>query len=86
MSAGLTPRLEGLEVVGYAPDDLQSSPTRYVAIGASYLNGSTVRDDLTDQNGVRLTEEQRVSYFDNYRRLTPERVFGNSIYLYRKSD
>jgi dolichyl-phosphate-mannose-protein mannosyltransferase len=86
MSAGMTPRLEGLEVVGYAPHDLQSSPTRYVAIGASYLNGSTVRDDLTDQNGVRLTEEQRVSYFDNYRRLTPERVFGNSIYLYRKSD
>ena len=36
--------------------------------------------------GVRLTEEQRVNYFDNYRRLRPERVFGDSIYLYRKSE
>jgi dolichyl-phosphate-mannose-protein mannosyltransferase len=86
MSASMTPHLEGLEIVGYAPRDLQSSPTRYVAIGASYLNGSTVRDDLTDENGVRLTEEQRVNYFANYRTLKPERVFGNSIYLYRKPD
>jgi hypothetical protein len=87
MSAtGMTPHLQGLEIVGYPPRDLQSARTRYVAIGASYLNGSTVRDDLTDENGARLSEAQRVSYFDNYRRLKPERVFGDSIYLYRKSE
>jgi hypothetical protein len=87
MSAtGMTPHLEGLEIVDYAPRDLQSSRTRYVAIGASYLNGSNVRDDLTDENGARLTESQRVNYFANYRTLKPERVFGDSIYLYRKSD
>ena len=85
-AAGMTPHLEGLEIVGYPPRDLQSSRTRYVALGASYLNGSTVRDDLTDENGARLTEEQRVNYFANYRTLKPERVFGNSIYLYRKPD
>jgi hypothetical protein len=85
-AAGMTPRLEGLEIAGYAPRDLQLSRTRYVAIGASYLNGSTVGADLTDENGVRLTEEQRVNYFSKYRTLKPERVFGNSIYLYRKSD
>jgi hypothetical protein len=87
MSAtGMTPHLQGLEIVGYPPRDLQSARTRYVAIGASYLNGSTVRDDLTDENGARLSEAQRVNYFDNYRRLKPERVFGDSIYLYRKSE
>ena len=85
-ASGITSHLEGLEIVGYAPRDLQLSRTRYVAIGASCLNGSTVQGDLTDENGVRLSEEQRVNYFANYRTLKPERVFGNSIYLYRKSD
>jgi len=76
----------GIHVVDYAPPDLQSSPTRYVAIGAASLNGSTVRGDLKDGTGKTLTEEERINYFANYRRLVPEKVFGNSIYLYRKTE
>ena len=58
--------------------------TRYVAIGASLLNGSTVPPGFDD--GDELTEEQRVNYFDEYRRRAPEKVFGGSIYLYRVKD
>ena len=76
----------GIHVVDYAPPDLQSSPTRYVAIGAASLNGSTVRGDLKDGTGKTLTEDERINYFANYRRLVPEKVFGNSIYLYRKTE
>jgi hypothetical protein len=87
MAAGwMTPQLHGIQIVDYPPRDLRSSPTKYVAIGASYLNGSTVRGDLKDENGTPLSEEQRVNYFANYRTLNPERVFGNSIYLYRKPE
>lgn len=62
------------------PGEPPREETRYVALGASYLNGSTVPGNI---DGVALTEEQRVNYFDEYRRRTPEKVFGNSIYLYR---
>jgi hypothetical protein len=72
--------------VAYA--DLSPKPgrvvpdTRYVAIGASYLNGSTV--SFSDEDvGTHVTDEMRVNYFDEYRRRTPEAVFGGSIYLYR---
>jgi 4-amino-4-deoxy-L-arabinose transferase-like glycosyltransferase len=51
--------------------------TPYVAIGASFLNGSTV------PGRAGLSDEQRVNFFDAYRRRTPEAVFGGSIYLYR---
>jgi hypothetical protein len=56
--------------------------TRYVAIGASSLNGS-VNAALADEHGNPLTESQRINYFAGYRGLTPEAVIGNSIYLYR---
>jgi 4-amino-4-deoxy-L-arabinose transferase-like glycosyltransferase len=59
--------------------EVDKPETRYVAIGASFLNGSTV------PGPPGATEEQRVNYFDVYRRRTPEAVFGNSIYLYRMS-
>ena len=85
LAAGwLTPH--GIRVVDYPPPDLQSSPTRYVAIGAASLNGSTVSADLKQASGAPLTTEQRVNYFAKYRSLAPEKVFGNSIYLYRKTD
>jgi 4-amino-4-deoxy-L-arabinose transferase-like glycosyltransferase len=58
--------------------------TRYIAIGASFLNGSTVPDRL--DNGVILSEAQRVHHFDEFRRRQPETVFGNSIYLYRVTE
>lgn len=56
--------------------------TRYVAIGASFLNGSVIAISA-DENGHQLSEEQRVNFLAAYRTLQPEAVFGNSIYLYR---
>jgi len=56
--------------------------TRYTAIGASFLNGSTVSG--YERGGRPVTEEERVNTFDEYRRRTPERVFGGSIYLFRE--
>ncbi|MCA1632448.1 MAG: glycosyltransferase family 39 protein [Acidobacteria bacterium] len=67
----------------FTPPGIASEETRYVAIGASLLNGSTVPGGI---DGVQLTEEQRVNYFDQYRRRTPEKIFGNSIYLYRMKE
>lgn len=61
-------------------------PTHYTAIGASFLNGSTVPESLTNADGSSLTEEQRHNFFDLYRARSPEAVFGNSIYLYREAD
>jgi len=62
---------------------MKSARTRYVAIGAGFLNGSTVPGGLRDANDDVISEEQRQNYFAAYRTLTPEAVFGNSIYLYR---
>ena len=81
---------QSLELYGIEPADVFVPPgeepddTRYVAIGASLLNGSTVPRAFAD--GTELTEEQRVNYFDSYRRRAPEKVFGGSIYLYRVKD
>ena len=58
--------------------------TRYVAVGASFLNGSTVPGGFDD--GMALDERARVNYFDEYRRRTPEKIFGGSIYLYRMKE
>ncbi|MFN2576751.1 MAG: ArnT family glycosyltransferase [Pyrinomonadaceae bacterium] len=59
--------------------------TRYVAIGASYLNGSTVPPFSTSE-GRPATESERVNRFAKYRYRTPEAVFGGSIYLFREDD
>jgi Dolichyl-phosphate-mannose-protein mannosyltransferase len=71
-------------VNAFSPEFL--TQTRYVAIGASFLNGSTVPQDLKNSAGAPLTEEQRHNFFDAYRQRTPEAVFGNSIYLYREHE
>ena len=55
---------------------------RYTAIGASFLNGSTVPESAGAWKPA--TDAERVNYFDDYRRRTPERVFGGSIYLFRE--
>ncbi len=57
------------------------SPPRYTAIGASFLNGSTV--PFYQVNGKRVSDEERVNTFDSFRHRTPEAVIGNSIYVYR---
>jgi len=81
-----TPPMYGIKLLDFAPPDLQSSSTKYVAIGAGFLNGTSVPPGLKDANGVELSEEQRRNYFAKYRSLRPEKVFGNSIYLYRKPE
>ena len=73
-----TPYVRNLEHYGVeyvnlvAPGDAPPE-TRYVAVGASYLNGAFLL-------GVPVPQRLKVI---EYRRRTPEAVFGNSIYLYR---
>jgi len=75
--------LYGVEQVAlFVPPGERPARTRYVAVGASLLNGSTVPGSFGDA-GPDLTEEERVNYFDQYRRRTPEKIFGGSIYLFR---
>jgi dolichyl-phosphate-mannose--protein O-mannosyl transferase len=75
--------------VGYVdmlpPEPAEIPRTHYVAIGASYLNGSTV-PIRRNRDGSWPTETERVNFFAAYRTRTPEAVFGNSIYLYREDD
>ncbi|HEV2862098.1 MAG TPA: glycosyltransferase family 39 protein [Pyrinomonadaceae bacterium] len=54
--------------------------TRYTAVGASLLNGSTMPGGF---DTYVFTPDERVNYFDQYRRRTPEKVFGGSIYLFK---
>ena len=72
--------------VGYddalAPHAEDSTRPRYTAVGASFLNGSTV--PFYERDGRTVTEEERVNTFDEYRRRTPEKIFGGSIYLFRE--
>jgi 4-amino-4-deoxy-L-arabinose transferase-like glycosyltransferase len=65
----------------FVPPGEAVEETRYVAIGASMLNGSTVPREFDE--GWELNEYERVNYFEDYRRRTPEKIFGGSIYLYR---
>jgi Dolichyl-phosphate-mannose-protein mannosyltransferase len=65
-------------------DEAQFPRTRYVAIGASCLNGSTIPGRAID--GTDQSNEKRVNRFAGYRNRVPEAVFGDSIYLYRLQD
>ena len=56
-------------------------PPRYLAIGASYLNGSAV--PWGPPGSGRDTLEGRVHFFNDYRTKTPEAIIGNSIYVFR---
>ena len=74
--------LYGIEQTAvFVPPGEEIEETRYVAVGASLLNGSTVPGEF--EPGWELNEYERVNYFEDYRRRTPERIFGGSIYLYR---
>jgi hypothetical protein len=75
----------GVERISMVGDNgAEPEKTRYAAIGASFLNGSTVPDFSV--NGRQASESERVNFFDKYRHRTPEAVFGGSIYLYREDD
>lgn len=57
---------------------------RYTALGASFLNGSTIPP--YEINGQRVSDAVRVNTFDSYRHRKPEAIIGNSIYVYRDFD
>lgn len=63
----------GIEYVNLLSPEGEQTETRYVAVGASYLNGALL---------LAAPAPQRLKVLE-YRERTPEAVFGNSIYLYR---
>lgn len=69
--------VEYLDALSPAPQ----GPPRYLALGASFLNGSTVPG--YDIDGKPVSEDVRVNSFDEFRHRAPEAVIGNSIYVYR---
>ena len=69
-----------LDLLWLPPD--KTPETRYVAIGASFLNGSTIAMPA----GKVVSNEQRINYLAQYRTRTPEATFGGSIYLYRMKE
>lgn len=81
LSAGWsTLRQYDLEFIDLLSLPAGSTPeTRYVAIGASFLNGSTIPGGFEG----RQTTEERTNFFARYRDRQPEAIFGGSIYLYR---
>jgi len=73
--------VEYLDMVSLPPG--AKPETRYVAIGASFLNGSLITGD---ENVVGRRSFERTNLFARYRDRKPEAVFGNSIYLYRERE
>ncbi len=69
----------GVEYLDAISPDPQ--PPRYLALGASFLNGSTVPGHEID--GRPGTETERVNTFAEFRNRTPEAIVGDSIYVYR---
>ena len=64
------------------PPDI-TPDTRYVAIGASFLNGSLIPGD---EKVIGRRSFERTKFFARYRDRKPEAVFGNSIYLFREHE
>ena len=63
--------------------DAAAAP-RYIAVGASYMNGSTIPANFG--RTVGLSDAERVNIFAEYRNRVPEAVFGNSVFLFRQND
>ena len=70
-----------LDMVSLPPDKMPE--TRYVAIGASFLNGSLIPGD---ENVIGRRYFERTNLFARYRNRKPEAVFGGSIYLFRERE
>ena len=73
-------RVNYVDALSTTPDP----PPRYTALGASFINGSTVPP--YEINGKRVSDEVRVRTFESFRNRTPEAVIGNSIYVFRTGD
>jgi 4-amino-4-deoxy-L-arabinose transferase-like glycosyltransferase len=88
LAGWMTLRFYGVEYVDVLAEDLDGPttgalpPPRYTAIGASFLNGSTVPP--CTKGGRPCTDDERFNRFAAYRDRQPEKVFGNSIYLFRE--
>ena len=82
LGGNMTLPFYGIEFMDIYSDPLAPG-TSYVALGASFLNGSTV--EYGDAASGRGTEQERVNFFDAYRRRIPIAVFGNSIYLFENA-
>lgn len=76
-----TLRFYGIDRVDPLAATPPENPPRYIAIGASYLNGSTI----PFPPGPNVTDTDRVNFFSEYRQRVPEAVIGGSIYLYRQT-
>jgi 4-amino-4-deoxy-L-arabinose transferase-like glycosyltransferase len=72
----------GVQSFSLMSEDSAQRRTRYIAIGASFLNGSTVSEAVQIKGRV-ATELERENFFDAYRYRQPEAIIGGSIYLYR---
>ncbi len=70
-----------LDMVTLPPD--KTPETRYVAIGASFLNGSLIPGD---ENVVGRRYFERTNLFARYRNRQPEAIFGGSIFLFRERE
>src|SRR2546423_5088888 len=55
---------------------------RYIAVGASYMNGSTIPANFG--RTVGLSDAELVNIFAEYRNRVPEAIIGGSIYIYRQ--
>ena len=69
-------RIDALSTNAPEPDG-----PRYIAIGASFLNGSTIPTDLPGSK--RDQTMSRVNFFEEYRNRVPEAIIGDSIYVFR---
>jgi 4-amino-4-deoxy-L-arabinose transferase-like glycosyltransferase len=71
----------GIERVDWLVPESRIDPPHYLAIGASYFNGSTI--PAGPPGSGRETPQQRANFFEEYKHQKPEAVFGNSIYVFR---
>ncbi|MFL6589240.1 MAG: ArnT family glycosyltransferase [Chthoniobacterales bacterium] len=69
-----------VDALGASPEP----PPRYTALGASFLNGSTVPP--YEKDGKPVPDAVRIDSFQSYRDRKPEAIIGGSIYLYRERD
>ena len=80
----IIPQFYGINYIEAMGRDLSEiQHTRYIAIGASALNGSTIPKRIK-RDSTLTTADEAVNQFSAYRNRTPEAVFGNSIYLFRE--
>jgi 4-amino-4-deoxy-L-arabinose transferase-like glycosyltransferase len=81
----LTPPYYGLDYADMMVLSNDRLPrTRYVAVGASYLNGSSA--EMAKPAGRTFTDAELINFFDAYRGRAPEAVIGGSIYLFREGE